>query len=687
MAEGGSRDRRPRAGDDRRGTFAVRFARVTSAWDSDRGAFPPFPSGSTEAGSDDEGFIPSQIGHAIARYLVVDEVGAGGMGVVYKAYDPDLGRLVALKLVRAGASSRAAARLQREARAIARLADPNVVTIYDVGEHGDEVYIVMELIDGVPLREWLAGGPRPLRDVLDVFTQAARGLAAAHDRGLVHRDFKPDNVLVGDDGRVRVVDFGLAQAGREDGDAIIDEGAPVSASYGSPSPSPALGGYGDLDLDERLTPPGAAVGTPRYMAPEQHRGHAVDARADQFAWGVALYEALTRHRPFDGNFKEMRQAVLRGAVRPFEADDGVPEWVRAVVLRALAVAPANRFASMDDVVAELTRDRTADRRAALNGSASTAPMVAAFPPPEHTAPWVHRLRVRLEEAWRKKSRGALAQAMAVARKVSTEARGAEYPPLYAAALYLVGNLEHRMGDSTAAEATLHEAVRIAASAGDDWQVANTWIFLVAVVGVGLGRTDEALALVRVAEVALERIGDNASLRSRLYNYQGATLAAAGRPDEAARAITQAVDLDEKTHGPGHSFLLVSLLNLAEVWLDAGRVEAARAVLTRAGDICRPDEDPGTALRVRWRALHGRALLDEGDALGARAELDRAIAVWERQAGREAALAGALIAVAACQRIAGDREGAVKTAQRALTLARVTPDRMLVLRAERAVAAG
>jgi tetratricopeptide (TPR) repeat protein/predicted Ser/Thr protein kinase len=655
---------------------------VTSAWDSDRGGFPPFPSGSTEAGSDDEGFIPSQIGHPIARYLVVDEVGAGGMGVVYKAYDPDLGRLVALKLVRAGASSRAAARLQREARAIARLADPNVVTIYDVGEHGDEVYIVMELIDGVPLREWLAGGPRPLREVLDVFTQAARGLAAAHDRGLVHRDFKPDNVLVGDDGRVRVVDFGLAQAGRDDTDATLDEAA-QPASYGSPTPTPGLG---ELDLDERLTPPGAAVGTPRYMAPEQHRGHAVDARADQFAWGVALYEALTRHRPFDGNFKEMRQAVLRGAVRPFEADDGVPEWVRALVLRTLAREPAARFPSMDDVVAELTRDRSVDRRAALNGSASTAPMVAAFPPPEHTAAWVHRLRVRLEEAWRKKSRGALASAMAVARQVAVEARSAEYPPLYAAALYLVGNLEHRMGDSTAAEQTLHQAARVAASVGDDWQVANTWIFLVTVVGVGLARADEALALVRVAEVALERIGDNASLRSRLYNYQGAALAAAGRPDEAARAISHAVDLDEKTHGPGHSFLLVSLLNLAEVWLDAGRPAAARAVLTRAAAICRPDDDPATALRVRWRALHGRVLLEEGEPAAARGELDRALAVWERQAGREAAIATVLIAIAACQRLAGEREAAARTAARALTLARATPDRMLVLRAERAVAA-
>jgi eukaryotic-like serine/threonine-protein kinase len=652
---------------------------VPTAWDSSRGPFPPFPDGSTEAGSaatsdsSGESFGPSQIGHTIDRYLVVDEIGAGGMGVVYKAYDPDLGRLVALKLVRAGAASRASARLQREARAIARLAHPNVVTIYDVGQHGDEVYIVMELIEGLRLREWLAGGPRPQREIIEAFLQAARGLAAAHDAGLVHRDFKPDNVLVGDDGRVRVVDFGLARAARDDDDAEGDGGT-------SPSPSP-----GD-DADGPLTPPGAAVGTPRYMAPEQHRGQPVDARADQFAWGIALYEALTRRRPFDGSFKDMRKAVIRGDLQPFPEDAGVPDWLRALVLRALATAPGGRYASMHDVVGELLRDRTADRRAALNGSASTAPMVAAFPPPERTAAMVHRLRVRLEEAWRKKSRGALAPAMATARQVALDARTAEYPPLLAAALYLVGNLQHRMGDSSAAYETLLEAARVAASVGDDWQIANTWIFLVLVVGVGLGRADEALGLARVADVALERVGDNASLRSRLYNYRGAALAAAGRVDDAARAIAHAVELDEQTHGPGHAFLLVSLLNLAEVWLDAERIEPARAALERARAVCRPDEDPPTASRTRWRALNGRLLLLEGAPAEARAEIERALAVWERQAGREALIAAALIALSSCLAAAGDASGAATAAARAVTLARATPDPRLLRRAERAAAA-
>src|SRR5262245_55209628 len=295
------------------------------------------------------------------------------MGVVYKAYDPDLGRLVALKLVRAGASRRAATRLEREARAIARLAHPNVVTVYDVGEHGDQIYIVMELIEGLCLREWLIAGPRPQRLILDAFLQAARGLAAAHDAGLVHRDFKPDNVLVGDDGRVRVLDFGLARGARDEDSG---DNAPI---YPRDDRDRDVGGLDTLDagsdLARSLTPTGAAVGTPRYMAPEQHLGDPCDARADQFAWGVALYEALTRRHPIEGDAREMRRAAIEGRVRPISDAAGVPDWLAQLVRRTLAVDPAQRYPSMHDVAADLTRDRSVLRRTALNGSASTEPMV------------------------------------------------------------------------------------------------------------------------------------------------------------------------------------------------------------------------------------------------------------------------------------------------------------------------
>ncbi|MBZ0232031.1 MAG: serine/threonine protein kinase, partial [Deltaproteobacteria bacterium] len=204
------------------------------------------------------------------------------MGRVFAAYDPRLDRRVAIKVLLARARSeqwrtQAHARLLREAQAMARLSHPNIVTVYEVGELGADLFIAMEYVKGATVRGWLEAEPRDWRDVIEVFLQAGRGLAAAHAAGLVHRDVKPDNILVGDDGIVRVTDFGLV--GATGGSEARDGGA----------------------LTGELTETGTIVGTPRYMAPEQHRGAAVDARTDQFAFGVALYEALYRQRPFAGD--------------------------------------------------------------------------------------------------------------------------------------------------------------------------------------------------------------------------------------------------------------------------------------------------------------------------------------------------------------------------------------------------
>jgi serine/threonine protein kinase len=645
--------------------------------------------------------LPSpQMGRAIDRYLVVDELGAGGMGVVYKAYDPDLGRLVALKLVRAGAKARAHVRLLREARAIARLSHPNVVAVHDVGElpgEGREIFIAMEFVEGLRLRDWLAQ-PRAQRAILDVFLQAARGLAAAHDAGLVHRDFKPDNVLVGLDGRVRVVDFGLARAWRDDAEPsdpatpsaelpdaeVLDQDLVPTTTLDDPEPG---------DLAHTITPTGAAIGTPRYMAPEQHLGRDCDARADQFAWAIALYEGLTRTRPFDGSGKDLRKSVVLGKLRPFPEAAGVPEWLQTLITRALGVAPSTRWPSMHEIIDELTRDRGIERRASLDGSSDTEPMVAAFPPSDATAALVHRLRTRLEQAWGKKSRGAYPAALAMARQLVEDTARVDYLPLRAAALYLRGNLEHRTGDSAAARDTLYLAAKIAARAGDDWQVANTWIFLVQVLGVGLGATEQADAVARVAEVALDRVGDNASLRSRLLNYWGAALAAGGRHADAATQIGRAVELDAQTHGAEHAFVVVSLLNLAETWLDAKRPDMARAPLERARALCQPDVRTPTASRTRCLALLGRLAIFDGDARTARALLERVVAVWEKQPGRDHALADALVYLSIAARATIDPAAASAAAERAALIARSISDRALEARALRehalaaAVAAG
>ncbi len=225
----------------------------------------------------------------IGRYPIERRIGRGGMGTVYEAQDSELGRTVALKVMLPGDAN--AARTKAEARTLAQLSHPNVVTVHEVGQHGERVFLAMEYVEGETLGEWLAR-PHSREAILEVFAQAGEGLAAAHETGTAHRDFKPSNVLIREDGRVKVIDFGLSQAGA--------------------SETPSL-----PELDARLTRTGALLGTPAYMSPEQFRGEEVDARTDVFSFAVALYEALAGERPYGGDDVEsMRAAVLSNVERP-----------------------------------------------------------------------------------------------------------------------------------------------------------------------------------------------------------------------------------------------------------------------------------------------------------------------------------------------------------------------------------
>ncbi len=288
-------------------------------------------------------------GAKLGRYVVIDRVGAGGMGVVYAAYDPELDRKVALKVLRRGAllggggatDSKQRDRLMREAQAMAKLSHPNVITVHDVGTFEDQVFIAMEFIDGHTLGDWLAEEPRPWREVLDVFVAAGRGLVAAHGVGLVHRDFKPDNVLLGRDGRVLVTDFGLARpaAGRTGSFSAVGE-----------IPSQQV-------LTASLTQTGALVGTPAYMAPEQLSGSRTGVHTDQFSYCVALYEGLYGKRPFRGrNFAELASNVSSGVYTPPPRDVTVPRRVRRALFRGLATDPEQRFETMDALIVALRHD-------------------------------------------------------------------------------------------------------------------------------------------------------------------------------------------------------------------------------------------------------------------------------------------------------------------------------------------
>jgi len=281
-------------------------------------------------------FGPAQARPArVGRFTLIERVGRGGMGDVYAAYDPVLDRKVALKVLRGDAGRLDAGErgwLLGEARAAARLAHPNVVSIHEVGEDGDGVYVAMEFIDGPTLRAWLREGPSP-GQVLHVFMHAGRGLAAAHDAGVVHRDFKPENVLIcGGDGverRARVVDFGLAR---------------VAASR---APELAAGTGG---------PHSTLMGTPAYMSPEQLLRRPVDARSDQFSFCVALHEALTGHHPFGadepGAAGDRVLARILAGERPI-GERVVPAWLRQVLRRGLMLEPAARHPSMHALLREL----------------------------------------------------------------------------------------------------------------------------------------------------------------------------------------------------------------------------------------------------------------------------------------------------------------------------------------------
>ncbi len=296
----------------------------------------------------------TQVGKMIGRYTLVERIGAGAMGIVYRADDPGLGRRVALKLLHKPDEA-LTDRLVREARSMAQVNHPNVVAVYDAGVSDEgATYIAMELVTGSSLRIWQQA-ERPLAETIETYLAAGRGLAAAHAAGIIHRDFKPDNVLVGSDGRVRVTDFGLSSARPNE-----DMGPNVS--------------------DLELTRSGMVLGTPAYMAPEQFSGGNVDPRTDQFNFSVALYEALYGQRPFRGKtFEELGDNVCDGKVRPAPARSRVSRELRKIVLRGLSVRPGDRYPTMDHLLDDLGRDRARPwRRASFAASALAVTLGLGF---------------------------------------------------------------------------------------------------------------------------------------------------------------------------------------------------------------------------------------------------------------------------------------------------------------------
>jgi hypothetical protein len=358
-------------------------------------------------------------GTRIGRYQLVEIIGEGGMGVVYRAHDPYLSRDIALKLIigraRAADAAMFQARLLREAQALARLSHPNVVAAFDVGSYDDGVFIAMELIEGASLPVWLEV-PRSRSEVIRVLVQAGRGLSAAHAVGLLHRDFKPENVMVSPDGRVRVLDFGLARmAGDREDDALL----PPERTAEPPG---AEDGYLEF-LSVDLSATGTVMGTPGYIAPEQLIRDPIDGRADQFAYAATAFYALVGRGVYPGRYIDSyRAAIMADARTPWPA--GCPRRVRRVIDRGLAIRRDDRFATVSAMVDALER---ADRRLArpMIGAGLVAAVATAITAVAVTRSGSANVACATDEAafdvaWSPARRAALSRAFATTRSLAAD---------------------------------------------------------------------------------------------------------------------------------------------------------------------------------------------------------------------------------------------------------------------------
>ncbi|MDC0720525.1 serine/threonine-protein kinase [Nannocystis bainbridge] len=677
--------------------------------------------------------VPSQIG----RFNVLKRLGSGGMGVVYVAYDRDLDRKVALKVLRTAAISRtkrdkARHRLLREAQAMAQLSHPNVIAIFDVGSVEDQIFLAMEFVKGVTLTKWLrsAEGPhgprrRGWKEVLLVFMEAGRGLAAAHKAGVIHRDFKPDNVMIDAEGRVRVGDFGLARAGRGIGPLARPD------TY-----TEAIKGMAEKSLlDMRITRTGGMTGTPAYMAPEQYQGQATDARTDQFSFCVALYEGLYGQRPFVGDrVPVVREAVLAGRVQEVPKDTDVPAWLHRIVLRGLSVRPADRFKGMDellDYLGERPRGHRLSRRIWLGAGLAVAFAGAAFAVhevvaarPESPVPagmceapdlgWDDARRAGLGRALAERPGGAVfagpilaaidrhaqelrdmyqetcrnaqadpaaADAAGPRRRACLERRRSAFAGLARALSEASGPALDRAGtalDGLPAPRDCDDPRRLAAAVPEPEEDGPR--ALVERLRAELDHAGAVLALgdaPRAWDIARALAADEETwlpARAEALYGRAAIERALGRAEAASRGLADALWAAEASR---HDEVAADALTLqlGVECEDLGRRGEARRLWPRLSAALQRLGDDGRR-EASARGRYGRALLQEGDAEAARVELAAALRRGEELLGVDhpRLLPILLDLGAACQRGGRDREAASHVARaHELATARLPPE--------------
>ncbi len=518
----------------------------------------------------------------VGRYVLGRKLGAGGMGVVYEASDPELGRNVAIKMLRRGAQAQ---RLRREAQALARLAHANVVTVYDVGEHDGQVFVAMALVDGDNLRQWAKRGPHSTREILGVLVRAARGVAAAHQAGLVHRDLKPDNIFVSRSGEVLVGDFGLARDSSDD-DAETDEDIAAAST--------------------NLTMTGMVLGTPAYMPPEQAEGTATEA-SDQFSFCITAFEALHGIRPFAGDTFEELQQNIRAARQAEPAHPRpLPARIARALRRGLAADPADRFPSMNALIAAIEPRPSWVRRAlplaaaaVVAGAIATAVLVTrGARGPDCTA-----TGQELASTWSAPQRAAVARALR----------------------------DHRVAPQAADELT-----------GELDRYATRWLAV---------REETCGAEPRLSH-------DQMSARRACLDARAAELAGMIKDVETAAdpdplALWQRIDVlsppeacrDDATAklavgAAGHTELMTTIAALDRGAIEPGELERVRARAEAAHDL--------PAL-LALDLAHGRFLIDDHSAAQADAPLQQALALAEQLGVASARIrALALLARSACK---------------------------------------
>jgi tetratricopeptide (TPR) repeat protein/predicted Ser/Thr protein kinase len=640
----------------------------------------------------------------LGRYVLVERLGSGAMGVVYRAEDPQLQREVAVKVLHPQRADVAAGheRLRREARALGQVRHPNVIEVYDVGEAGARVFVAMALVEGRSLEAWLGEATRSWQEILDVFAHAGRGLHAAHQAGLVHRDFKPGNVQVGRDGSVRVLDFGLAKAMR-----LASATAPSDAG---------------VDAHGSATIEGAVVGTPRYMAPAQLLGADADASSDQYAFCVALWEALFGEPPFDPeHMLASKQSRERAKLR---AGSSVPSRIQRALRRGLSPEARDRFASMHALLeALLASSRRSAVAAAIavvgvgvsavvlwpRASPTTRPVTPAMRSLPAQAGLLHGRalaeRDRVDEAIAALE-AAHADAIAAAHDrtrfaIALELAGQEIqsradiasgrrwaadaravldrldpdPKLHFGLAQLDLVLARADGDGVKALAAARESV---AYAREGWSSAHGKIAF-ALQGLGVAaleqqRFDEARAALHEAIAIGEKAlpSDHPLPAYCLSVLAGVdAMEAAGDPALAERSITsarQAAAAMERALGADHFDAINARLTLGIALAEAGRAAEARVELQYAMDRFERARGPDTpGIAVAAESL-GTVLAELGEVEQAEAALHRAVIAMETMHGEDyPPLTNTLTFLGRVQERRGSMDAARSSYERAVVL--------------------